>query len=158
MAQIYNSQLTKELIEAVKIQTSHDKVPNEIADKVIPTVETNPRLLHNSEQIYFSTSDSQNLLIVPTGKKFYITFAQITGATITAGTATIDITTPAATTSFIALVMPAATVAIDALHGNTTQSFNFPIKLNAGDSLDTGAGGGFASTAYVVGGYFVEDN
>jgi len=45
MATIYNSNLSKELIDGAKIQTSFDKVPDQIAEKVVPVMEVNPKLL-----------------------------------------------------------------------------------------------------------------
>lgn len=45
MAMIYNSDLSKELIEGAKIQTGKDNVPNQLAEKVVPVMEVNPKLL-----------------------------------------------------------------------------------------------------------------
>lgn len=45
MAKIYNSDLTNEIEEGAKIQDRMDVVPNQIADKVVPTMEVNPNML-----------------------------------------------------------------------------------------------------------------
>lgn len=42
---IYNSSLTKELIEGARIAVATDPTPSEIAEKVIPVMEVNPKLL-----------------------------------------------------------------------------------------------------------------
>jgi len=42
---IYNSDLTNALREGARIQTSTDATPSEIAEKVVPVMEVNPRLL-----------------------------------------------------------------------------------------------------------------
>ena len=42
MATIYNSNLSKEIQEGAKLQV-RDRMPNELADKVIPTMEVNPK-------------------------------------------------------------------------------------------------------------------
>lgn len=74
---IYNSDLTKALVDAVKIQTSRDPVPNQIADKVVPTVETNPFLLriNNVATGNTSTGTSGSIIIytTPTDKDFFLT-------------------------------------------------------------------------------------
>lgn len=44
-ATIYNSNLTKELIEGAKIQISQGQIPGELAEKVIPVMEVNPKIL-----------------------------------------------------------------------------------------------------------------
>ena len=49
MATIYNSELTKELVDAGKLQINMGSIPNQIADKVVPVVEVNPRLLKVSK-------------------------------------------------------------------------------------------------------------
>lgn len=43
MTTIYNSKLLEELNEVAKIQTSRDKTPNQIADKVVPVIDVNPK-------------------------------------------------------------------------------------------------------------------
>jgi hypothetical protein len=45
MAKIYNSDVTKGLAKNAGIQISIDKVPNELAEKIVPTFESNPDLL-----------------------------------------------------------------------------------------------------------------
>jgi hypothetical protein len=45
MAQIFNSELKKQLIDGAKLQTSKDVIPSQLADKVVPVMEVNPKLL-----------------------------------------------------------------------------------------------------------------
>ena len=40
MAKIYNSDCTKGLAQNASIQQNVDKVPNELAEKIVPTFET----------------------------------------------------------------------------------------------------------------------
>ena len=56
MAQIHNSDLTKELTEVAKLQIGRDIVPNQIADKIVPVIDVNP--WHNKIAKPFSTLNS----------------------------------------------------------------------------------------------------
>lgn len=49
MATIYNTDLTRELLLAGRLQVSKDTIPTQIAEKVVPVVEVNPKLLRRSE-------------------------------------------------------------------------------------------------------------
>lgn len=80
MATIYNSQLSKELIKAARLQTSKDTIPNQIADKVVPVMEVNPKLLRETNIIRRfgdSTNSTNNILYTTpaTGSDFYLTGA-----------------------------------------------------------------------------------
>jgi len=80
MAKIFNSELTKELTEGAKIQTSFDKVPNEIAEKVVPVMEVNPKLLKTIDYVKsasLTNSTSTNIYTTPTNRDFYIVSAEI---------------------------------------------------------------------------------
>ncbi len=47
MAKIYNSDVTKGLANNAGIQQSREKTPDELAEKIVPVMETNPKLLRN---------------------------------------------------------------------------------------------------------------
>jgi hypothetical protein len=75
MAQIYNSDLTKELIEGAKIQTAFDVVPNQIAEKVVPTMEVNPKILQKLNYAHSNTATnatSVTIYTTPTDQDFYL--------------------------------------------------------------------------------------
>jgi hypothetical protein len=57
MAKIYNSDLTKGIAKNAGIQQNVDKVPNELAEKVVPTLESNPKIVG---QIYSSRGLATN--------------------------------------------------------------------------------------------------
>lgn len=76
MVQNQNSDTSKELIQAGKLQTAAQEVPRDIARSIVPTIECNPKLLRFTEVIRSNTcSDAANLTIMtPTSAKdFYIT-------------------------------------------------------------------------------------
>lgn len=58
MAIIYNSDLTKELVAGAAIQQMRDSVPNQIAEKVVPTMEVNPFLLKKTNLIVNSSKST----------------------------------------------------------------------------------------------------
>jgi len=77
MATIYNSELTKQLLDGAKIQVNRDKFPNELAEKVIPTMEVNPKLLRyvNIAGLFSRTTSANAVAFytVPAGKKLILT-------------------------------------------------------------------------------------
>jgi hypothetical protein len=80
MAQIHNSELMKELQTGAKIQISRDKVPNELAEKVVPVMEVSPKLLRRADVVVTTnktTTGTQTIATLQAGKQFYITAAGI---------------------------------------------------------------------------------
>lgn len=76
MATIYNSDLSKELVAGARIQQNVDKVPNELAEKVVPVMETNPKLLRRTNYFKVTSSNATGSLTIatsPTDKELYIT-------------------------------------------------------------------------------------
>lgn len=76
MAQIYNSDLTQELINGAKIQQNRDTVPNQIADKVVPVMEVNPKLLRRVNVIrhgYATNAATATIYTTPADQEFYLT-------------------------------------------------------------------------------------
>lgn len=56
MAQINNSELTKSLIDGARLNTGRDKIPDQIAEKVVPILDTTPDFHRLTE---FLASDAQ---------------------------------------------------------------------------------------------------
>lgn len=80
MAIIYNSNLTKELVDVGKLQVSRDKIPNEFADKIIPVVDVNPkhaRITNFILPVTASNSASTSVHTVDSNKETYITDLQL---------------------------------------------------------------------------------
>jgi len=164
MARIYNSDLTKELIEAAKIQTSFDKTPVEIADKVVPVMEVNPKLLRRSRilgSILNRTTTASNVAIVAssdyTNRKVFITgccFTNTQDATSDNVDGSVSIIQDGAT-KYIPLWKKQTTTAGDK-YG--THSFETPlaIDLNSAVSLTATFTAGTSSTSITIMGY-VED-
>lgn len=79
MATIYNSDLTKGLINSAKLQTSKDKVPNQIADKVVPVIEVNPKLLRTCNILRYgsATTTGATIYTTPSDQDFYLCGASV---------------------------------------------------------------------------------
>lgn len=76
MATIYNSRTTEELVRGAGIQTSRDRVPNQIADKVVPVMEVNPKLLKYVKNVATATatdSSTQTIMTTSSINETYIT-------------------------------------------------------------------------------------
>jgi hypothetical protein len=83
MAHINNSELTNQMVESARIQLSNDKVPTELAEKVVPVMEVNPKLIRYANKVLYSAATSDGTLFtVPTNKDFIITaaWAEVPGA------------------------------------------------------------------------------
>ncbi len=76
MATIYNSDLSKELQAGAKIQQNVDVIPNQLAEKVVPVMEVNPkffRLTNVYKQVSFTASAGGTVYSTPADKSFYLT-------------------------------------------------------------------------------------
>lgn len=80
MAQIYNSELTKELRDGIKGQTSRDLLPSQIADKVVPVLEVNPKMLkfiEIQENGVATNATSAAVVTLSPSKDFYLCAAEL---------------------------------------------------------------------------------
>lgn len=79
MVTIYNSELTKELVAGAKIQQSKELPPTQLADKVVPVMEVNPRLLIKPDIFGDATSAATGTFTIfttPATGDFYMTSIQ----------------------------------------------------------------------------------
>ncbi len=88
MAQIRNSDIQKRILEEAKLQASVDVIPTELADKILPVLNVNPK--SKKKLLYYKDWNTRNLanngLYVPAGKKWRIVSAFLklqTDATVT---------------------------------------------------------------------------
>lgn len=163
MAQIYNSDLSKELVDGAKIQTSYDKVPNQLADKVVPVMEVNPKLFRISNvvrNINTTASGAQTMYTTPTDKEFYLTglyFSIIKDAAcdMASGAVTINASVDGVSRTLFGIAVLTAT----AQNSSITFSFPTPVKVDKGAGIvysGTFAAGTCARTGG-INGYLVEN-
>jgi len=166
MAQIYNSDLTKELTEGAKIQVSRDYPPSQLADKVVPVMEVNPKLLRRTGVLVVANriiSGSLTIFTCPTNvdtivSGVYLGFTKDATCDIATGRITITATPDdtGAATSLAAL--PCLTTTAE--RGDITIDFHAPIKLKPGSVIAFGSDtytAGLMSREILVYGYYVSN-
>jgi hypothetical protein len=136
MANINNTQLSKELIDGAKIQVSHDKIPTQLADKVVPVMEVNPKSFRriNVVKQTQNTGTTATIYTTPTDKDFYLVGYNLSLIK--------DVTATSVLTRLRA-VIDGATVDIAQIMGITltpqertiSNSFSVPIKLDRNTTL-----------------------
>jgi len=162
MATIHNTDLTKELKEGAKLQQLRDVIPSQLADKVVPVMEVNPkmfRIVNYNVAGAGTNSTSTSLGTTPTDRDTFIT-----GATLSFFK---DIT---ATTTFIRLnatmenglgivLCSFGCVTLNIDGDAMTISFPNPVKLKRGSAITISAStnvGNFNAFGSVMG-YQVEN-
>lgn len=140
MAQIYNSDLIKEVIDGAKIQIAHDNFPNQLAEKVVPVMEVNPKLLRTISVVKHNNilnSSSATIYTTPVGKSFYITAAILSmqkDATSISKYCAITIDLPDGTTS--QRLLNIAGLSTTALNNAITISFPIPILIKENSAIN----------------------
>jgi hypothetical protein len=151
MATIYNSQLSKEIIEAARIQVNRDSVPNQIADKVVPVMEVNPKLLRLINIVETSSKTTTGALTAyttPTDREFYlknVTFSIIKDATCDIATGVISLNVIRDGVSKGIIAIPLITLTAQSI--TITENFDTPIKIDKNTAIST------TTTAHTVGVY-----
>jgi hypothetical protein len=140
MATIYNSDLTKELREGAKLQTSTDSIPSQLAEKVVPVMEVNPKLLKSCNIIRHvnnAASGSNTIYTTPTDRDFYLVTAWLSytkNVTCDITTGAVAITAQAEEGSaFTILGLANFTLAVESDSGQI--SFPTPVKLKRGTAI-----------------------
>jgi hypothetical protein len=84
MAKIYNSDLMRGLAQDAGIQQSRDKTPDELAEKIVPVIETNPILTSDTTILksyaVSATTTTGSIYTSGNGKRIHITAIQITNS------------------------------------------------------------------------------
>jgi len=137
MTQIYNSDLTKELTEGAKIQVSRDRVPNQLADKVVPVMEVNPKLLRRVKivkNVQAANATSATVFTTPTDRDFYLTgycLSVIKDATSTSTGTSLRSTIDGAAVRIAEIIGLSLTVQNQTITGSCTP----PIKIDRGVTI-----------------------
>lgn len=140
-ATIYNSDLTKGLASNAKIQTAKDKVPNELAEKVVPTMETNPELLRKStiltnieRSTTTSASPGTTLYTASSTKDTYITALSLSATSSAACDNTIiRIRVTVNNQAVILLALLKETLTLNSQ--TATLTLTYPLKIDRGTNI-----------------------
>lgn len=161
MAQIHNSDLFKEVKDGAKIQQSFDAIPSQLAEKVVPVMEVNPKLLRRCNfmaSAVRSTSGASTLVTTASDRDTFITNAYIS---------TNYDNTAVVTVNRLTIVQDGATKVL-ILSPNTANFYlasaininlPFPLKVDRNSAIILGvtsSAGAYSISAGVVG-YTVEN-
>ena len=159
MATINNSDLSKELIDGAKIQISHDVVPNQLAEKVVPVMEVNPKLLRVCNIV------RSTLLVAPTtiyttpaNRNFYLCSAFVQCSTKADVDAARIITVTIDGQSQVLIqnnVSGGPAGSLGTTNSDLTINPSNPIKIDRGTAIVISGSGTFGSAGII--GYTVED-
>ena len=139
MAKIYNSELTKGMAKHARIQQNIDKIPNELAEKVVPVMETNPEILRENSIIASGAAINNTSGLVYTSSttmETYITGYQISFIKDAGSTCSVirAYLTPEATNASIAFARISCLTGT-AQSGEVSYTFKNPVKLVKGTSI-----------------------
>ena len=76
MATIQNHELTTELVKGSKLNSNFEQVPMQLAEKIVPVMEVNPKLLRRTSILREnnrSTSGTFTIYSTPSNQDFYLT-------------------------------------------------------------------------------------
>lgn len=139
MAKINNSDLIKEVIDVARLHPSTDRIPNELAEKIVPVIDINQkhvRICDVVRHVSSTTSGSTNIYTTPSNKDFYLVGASLSiskNATCDDESGEVDynIIIDGGSRSFIIL----AKLTLTALNSSITLSLNNPIKIDRGSVI-----------------------
>lgn len=138
MATINSSEIIRELIEVTGIQPSRDKIPSELADKILPVLEVNPKLTKN---INFTAASSSTTtggfgITMPTAQPVFITNLTASySKDATANVATGRISVTAVINGATRDVATFAVITLTAESATITIHFNPPLRLDIGTTF-----------------------
>jgi hypothetical protein len=136
MATIYNSELSKEIIEGANIAIARDRIPIELAEKVVPVMEVNPKLLKRCNYSGASLGTAGTILTAALDRDTFITGGCLSICKIAADTGTnaqLRITSNGV--SFNILLI--AGVTLTANNATVAVNLNPPIKADRGTAITT---------------------
>lgn len=138
MAQIHNSDLIKGLSKNAGIQTSFENPPNQLAEKVVPTMESNPEMLRRSNIVRWALSNNSSsgatIYTTPTDRDFYLVGCQlhvIKDVTATSLRSYIQVKIDGADQQI--LVVSGLTLTVQ--DQSVAISFPFPVKVDRGVAI-----------------------
>jgi hypothetical protein len=161
-AKIYNSNLTKELIEGARLQQNQSGIPSEIAEKVIPVMEVNPKLLRitNYSGLINGTATGNITAVTSATKETYITDLVISVIKdVVCDVTTGRIQLAAVINGQSINLASIAVIALTAQNINLSISLVNPLKVDLGSTITfTGAfTAGVMSRSVVILGYTIDN-
>ena len=137
MATIYNTQTLKELQNAGKIQISKDIIPNQLAEKIVPVMEVNPRLLRICNIVRDGAAvnaASANIYTVPTNQDFYLTSCSLSVVKDVTSTSTFSVI-GLKINGLSSYPLRLQFLTLTATRADLSINFQFPIKVDRGTNI-----------------------
>jgi hypothetical protein len=137
MATINNSDLFKELREGIKLQQLRDVIPSQLADKVVPVMEVNPKMLRriNSVKNNIATNaTSATIYTTPTDKDYFLcgfTLSMIKDVTSTSTSSRVLATIDGVSTILASIVGISLTPQADSI----SVQFLEPVRVDKGTNI-----------------------
>lgn len=165
-AKIYNSNLTQEMVDSAKLQVGNGGIPQELAEKVIPVMEVNPKLLRITNFVTSANGTGNTNTTVfnaSAAKDFYLTSVSLSAVKdATCDMATGNLVVVAVTcqgrTAYL-LNLPCLT--LTAQQAQLALNFSPPIKIDRGSTITMDRGGaitaGTCSRSCSITGYYVDN-
>jgi len=154
MAKIYNSECTKGLAQNAGIQQNVDKVPNELAEKIVPVFETNPELLRKGFVRHATLTADATLYTTPTNQDFYLTNIVLSNTKDAASDCS-GVHISATINGANVRLCQITGITLTAGSMNISRTFKEPIKIDRGTNITvshlTGAGAVLATYASIAG-------
>lgn len=138
MATINNSELTKEIIDGAKLSISSEAVPSQLAEKVVPVMEVNPRLLQIIDVVKYGVCTNQtgvNIYVTPTQRDFFLVGYTLSVVKDANATSTAFGLTGVVNSETVNICdFPAITLTAGSM--STNHTFAHPIKLDKGSQIN----------------------
>lgn len=138
MATIHNSDLTNELKDGAKLQQIRDVIPTQLAEKVVPVMEVNPKLLRRINVCKNATANnatSATIYTTPTDKDFFITCVILS---VSKDVTSTSLASAVAGTLFTGETISFAGITTETLKSEAHQeviSYPIPIQLKRGTTI-----------------------
>lgn len=153
MATIRNSQATDNLIKGLSLDTARDKIPREIASKVVPTFNINNSLTYEAYSAVVSNATNANIFTIPDKTNFFVVGAQLSvikdgGSTSTSSD--INATINGTAKQLLRIGGLTGTAQTDSV----SISFPYPIKVDSGSTItvnNTTSAANVKATAVIFG-------
>jgi hypothetical protein len=158
---IYNSSLTKEIVDVAKIQTSMDSIPSEISEKVVLVADVNPkhaRIVNIVKYGETSVSGTTDVYSIPSNKEFYLVGFNMS-LIKDAACDNISLDLRGVINGETVRICQIVGLTLTADSKSLSQSFYFPIKFDKGTNISmvgTKAVGNFSKVSCIQG--FTIDN
>lgn len=164
MSTIHNSDLIKGISKNAALQLNIDNPPNKLADKVVPTMETNPECLRKVTRIFSATATNATgatILASSTSetREFFIVGAMlnlIKDATSTSTTSEIQVTLDEQTAAQPIIKIPTITLTAEVLSASITLPIPCKIKKGSVISIANSTNVANISATGIIYGYYVE--